>query len=362
MSKKRRVFDINFDDVPAVETPQVDPVVAPSPAPEGRRGPMATAITENADAVTARQSAEAAIRAENDALAHEHVRLKRAGLITDLIPLDLVDTTKLTRDRAPGRDEDMDDLKISIRDIGLSNPIRVEKNGDRYELIQGFRRLSAFRELFEETGDEAFAKIPAGINASGEDLQNLYRRMVDENLVRRDVSFGELARLAISYRCQDPNIESYDRAVEILYASSGRQKRSYIKSFVRLVNAIGDDLLFVAAMPRALGLRLVKLVEDQPDRIEVLLSELRARPDRDDVAEQAILQSFVASGGTTKTKTEVRKTAKSTFKMTRPEGVVKCIAADGRIELQLDRDFSGLERKRLEASVQAFFDELDGEG
>ena len=46
--------------------------------------------------------------------------------------------------------------------------------------------------------------------------------------------------------------------------------------------------------------------------------------------------------------------------MTRPEGVVKCVAADGRIELLLNRDFSGLERKRLEDSVQAFFDTLDG--
>ena len=77
--------------------------------------------------------------------------------------------------------------------------------------------------------------------------------MVDENLVRRDVSFGELARLAISYRCQDPNIESYDRAVEILYASSGRQKRSYIKSFVRLVNAIGDDLVVRCGDATGLG-------------------------------------------------------------------------------------------------------------
>lgn len=179
MSKKKRVFDINFDDV------EIDPPADVPAGTEARRGPMASAISENAEALASRQSAEAAIRAENDALAHEHVRLKRAGLITDMIPLERVLTGKLTRDRVPGRDPEIEELKNSIREIGLSNPIRVEPVGDDYELIQGFRRVTAYRELFEETGDDRFARIPAGINARGEDMLRLYRRMVDENMVRR---------------------------------------------------------------------------------------------------------------------------------------------------------------------------------
>ena len=59
MSKKKRVFDIDFDGVAEVSDAAV-------PAgTEHRRGPMAAAITENADALQARQTAEAAIRAEN---------------------------------------------------------------------------------------------------------------------------------------------------------------------------------------------------------------------------------------------------------------------------------------------------------
>ena len=103
---KRRGFDIDFPGnaegvytgAKRKETPE------PAARPEGRRGPMAAAISENADALRQRAEAERAIREENDRLAHEHVRLKRAGLITDLIPLDAIRIEKLTRDRGPGPD------------------------------------------------------------------------------------------------------------------------------------------------------------------------------------------------------------------------------------------------------------------
>ncbi len=351
MSKKRRVFDIDFDKA---ETP------VPAGTPETRRGPMATAITENADALAARQSAEAAIRAENDALAHEHVRLKKAGLITDLIPLDQIKAEKLTRDRVTGRDDEIDDLKTSIRDVGLSNPIRVEKLEQGYELIQGYRRLTAYRELFDETGDSAYAAIPAGINASGEHIQQLYRRMVDENLVRRGVSFGEMAQLVIAYRNEDPTVESSDRAVEVLFASSGRQRRSYIKSFVRLIQQIGENLEHLEALPRAQGLNLLKRIEEDPSQCEALQQILANHAGRSAAQEHNVLQEFLRLKPALKPKSEAQKTAKTTFRMIRPEGTAKCTAADGRIELQLNRDFSGLERKRLEAAARAFFDTLDG--
>jgi ParB family chromosome partitioning protein len=51
--------------------------------------------------------------------------------------------------------------------------------------------------------------------------------------------------------------------------------------------------------------------------------------------------------------------AKTTFRLARPEGEAKCTVADGRLELRLARDFSGVERKRLEAAVDAFLSALD---
>lgn len=354
MSKKKRVFDINFDDADIGED-------VPT-GTEARRGPMASAITENAEALTARQQAEAAIREENDALAHEHVRLKKAGLITDLIPLELIRTDKLTRDRAEGRDAEIDELKRSIKDIGLSNPIRVEVVGDTYELIQGYRRFTAYQELFEETGEERFARIPAGINAKGEDILRLYRRMVDENLVRRGVTFGEMAQLALQYRNQDPNVQSYDQAVEVLYASAGRQKRAYIKHFVRMLVAADGALHHVPAVSRALGLAVVKRLDEDNNGVGILRRTLRARDDRNEAEEQQVLTDFAAGKGRAerkKTKEPVVRQAKTTFRLNRPEGDAKCTVADGRIELRLERDFSGVERGKLEAAVEAFLAALE---
>ncbi|MEM6939750.1 MAG: ParB N-terminal domain-containing protein [Pseudomonadota bacterium] len=360
MSKKKRVFDIDFDAAEAAPSAAV-PAGTP-PAETGRRGPMAAAITENAEALQARQTAEAAIRSENDALAHEHVRLKKAGLITDLIPLDQIRFEKLTRDRAPGRDAEIDDLKRSIREIGLSNPIRVEPVEGGYELIQGFRRFTAYQELFAETGEDAYARIPAGINAKGEGLLRLYRRMVDENLIRRGVSFGEMAQLAISYRHQAPEVEGYAHAVELLYASSGRQKRNYIKHFVRLLAATDNRLGHVEKLPRALGLQVVKRLEESTEAEVVLNRMLDARTGTSAEEEQAALAAFVAQFSVPERKkvplATAPRQAKTTFRLTRPEGDAKCTVSDGRIELRLAQDFSGVERQKLERAVAAFLDAL----
>ena len=357
MSKKKRVFDIDidFDEV-------AEPPAAAVPAGAERRGPMAAAITENAEALEERLAAEAAIRAENDALAHEHVRLKKAGLITDLVPLDAIRTGKLTRDRVAGRDDEIDELKQSIREIGLSNPIRVEQVGDSFELIQGYRRFTAYQELYAETGDEAYARIPAGINAKGENLLRLYRRMVDENLVRRGVSFGEMAQLAISYAGQAQEVESYDHAVELLYASSGRQKRNYIKHFVRLLAETKGHLRHVDSIPRALGLQVVKQLDEHDEAGRALTRLLASREDRTAEEEQALMADFISqmTAKTPKARIGRPRKARTTFRLERPEGDAKCTVSDGRIELQLERDFSGVERKRLEAAVAAFLAALEG--
>lgn len=379
---KRRVFDIDFPDtgpstsegkslknktVPAGTDQKSEAVPAGTdqksdPAP--RRGPMASAIGETAEALRERQSAEAAIRDENDRLAHEHVRLKKQGLIVDLVPLDQIRTDKLTRDRAITHDPELADLMVSIQAIGLSNPIRVEQTGDGYELIQGYRRLSAYRALYAETGDEAYAKIPAGLVAKGEALEGLYRRMVDENLVRRDISFAEMAELARAYAAdpETPTIE-IGEAVNTLYGSAGRQKRIYIKNFASLLDRIGDRLKFAETVPRALGLDLEKLLSAQEGRDTRLRAALATRMAPTPEAEQEVLRAFLRSEkkrAAAPVKPVVANSAKTTFRYSVPAGTVRCAASDGRLEMRLDRDFSTVDRNRLEEAVAAFFDKLDG--
>ncbi|WP_371170508.1 ParB/RepB/Spo0J family partition protein [Aliiroseovarius sp. 2305UL8-7] len=355
---KRRVFDIDFPEADAPAPPTSEPMAEP------RRGPMASAISENSAAVEERQAVEAEIRAENDRLAHEHVRLKKAGLITDLIPLSAIRTDKLTRDRKPGRDEDLDELKASIRDVGLSNPIRVEQVGEgAYELVQGFRRLSAFQELFDETGDEAFARIPAGLMAHGEELEMLYRRMVDENLVRRDISFAEMAELARGY-VADPETSATtaDEALTALFGSVSRQKRSYIKHFMALLDAIGSHLKFPEAIPRALGLMLEKRLMSEEGAVAKVRAALAAALVTTPEAELAVLREQTSPQPSAGKPSEPKPkgVAKTTFRQDVKGGTVRCAASEGRIEMRIARDFSNVDRHRLEEAVKAFFQELDG--
>ena len=348
---KRRVFDIDFDlnddtDAPAPDAPETE---------VSRRGPMATAISENAAALTDRQSAEAAIRAENDRLAHEYVSLKRDGAIVAKVAIDDVKMTKLTRDRGKGEDPEFNELKTSILELGLSNPIQVEDTGQGYELIQGFRRLSAYRALAKETGEDRFKTIPAVLIAKGEALEKLYRRMVDENLVRRDISFAEMGQLASSY-AQQVGVSVSD-AIDLLYASAGRQKRSYIAHFSALMSVLGDKINYPEAIPRSLGLKLVKAMQDQPrlrGQIEVALDQFK--PDTA-AAEMTVLNSALAPkrpDGTPRPSTS----SKTTIKLNRHSGTVKVTGAQGRIDLQMDKDFGAIDARKLEAAVRVMLDSL----
>lgn len=363
MVKKRRVFDIDFDlddaAEPAPETKsfnvQGHPLQDREPVP--RRGPMASAISETAQANADRAGAEAAIRAENDALAHEHVRLKKLGLITDLIETKQVFSDKLTRDRSAAVDPELDELKRSIQSVGLSNPIRVEPTDRGFELIQGFRRLTAFRELAEETGDQRYQRIPATLVPRGEPLADLYRKMVDENLVRKDLSFGEMAGLAIAY-ARDAGIDTGE-AVSVLYASALKQKRSYIRQFAQLLETLGDAVRHPEAIPRALGLSLGKALEADPGLGEAIRNELTALPDRDAEGEVQVLRAAVERKPAPKAPTTSRTISKTSLRLNRPEGEAKVTAMDGRLDLRLDRDFSAISRERLQRGIEALLKTLE---
>lgn len=357
MTKKRRMFDVDLPE---------EAVDAPAPVEPPRRGPMAAAITETGEATRHRADVEAEIRAENDALAHEFVRLKKLGLITDMIPVAGVHVSKLVRDRSQRQQPEVDDLVTSIRAVGLSNPIRVERSPDGgYELVEGWRRLTAFRTLLTQTGDDRWANIPASLVPPGETVESLYRRMVDENLVRKDISWAEMARLARAY-AEDGigGCEDLDQAVNHLFASTNPQKRSYIRRFALLLTRLEKHLEHPEAIPRALGLSLAHRLELDPALVTQIVQALRNAPRRSAEEEVRILQDLdraepapISPRGNPG-RGRPAKRGKTVLRLPLPAGEVKCTASAGKIELQLDRDFSTVERGRLEAAIEAFFREL----
>jgi ParB family chromosome partitioning protein len=284
-----------------------------------------------------------------------------------MIPVAEVRVTKLVRDRTQRRNPEVEDLKSSLRAVGLSNPIRVEKLPEGgYELVEGWRRLTAFRALLAETGDDRWATIPASFVPPGETVEGLYRRMVDENLVRKEISWSEMARLARAY-VEDGvgGCEDLDQAVNHLFASTNPQKRSYIRRFSFLLSRLEKHLEHPEAIPRALGLSLAQKLEQDPMLAMSIVRALQATPRRTAEEEVAILQSLdrtepaVISPQGNPGRGRPAKRGKTVLRLPLPAGEVKCTAAAGKVELQLNRDFSTIERGRLEAAIEAFFRELD---
>jgi ParB family chromosome partitioning protein len=185
------------------------------------------------------------IREENDTLAHEYVARRDPGGVVEQIGLDDVHTYMLVRHRFPGDDLELESLVTSIRESGLSNPIRVltRPDGAGVELVQGYRRLCAYCALLDETGDAQWATIPALVLTGATDIGGLYRRMVDENVIRKDLSFAEMARAAQTY-AMDPETGANDLsdAVAALFQSAPYSKRSYICSFAYLLDQIAQEI------------------------------------------------------------------------------------------------------------------------
>lgn len=369
MTRKRRGFDIEMpDEVPtsAKETTTTG-VEAPT-----RRGPMASAINENAEALKARRAAEVAIRAENDALAHEYVALRDAGHVVQAVPLDQVHTHMLVRDRMAGEDLELNELVTSIRELGLSNPIRVipRPDGNGVELVQGFRRLSAYRTLFEETGESQWAEIPALILLGVVDIEGLYRRMVDENIIRKDLSFAEMAHAAHSYAA-DPATEARDlsEAVAALFQSAPYSKRSYIRSFAHLLDQIGGVLKYPTEIPRALGVALSRELKERPEITARIKDDLKGWDNRSILDELNVLRRYAGQGGDEaetlsadkvgeRQKSARQGKTKTTFHIQSSTGAIKCTAGEGRLEIKVNRDFSAIDRARLERAIAELVDGL----
>lgn len=366
MTRKKRMFDI---EMPEEDQPEAPPRISSLSPGARRRGPMASALAENAGALSARAEAEARIRAENDALAHEYVAIKRAGQVIRRVPLDDVMTTALVRDRKKGPDDALPELVTSIREVGLSNPIRVEEREDgKFELVQGYRRLSAYRELLASDGED-WGAIPAVILPRGEGQAALYRQMVDENLIRKDISFAEMALTAQAYAA-DPQTAptDVDRAVKELFHSANYQRRSYIRAFARLLDVLGSFLIYPEAISRNLGLTLWKRIEEDQTIVRRIRADLAALDARSPEAEVAVLRAALDADPATRPARTAAQQPNAGGKQRRPRTTfefgqgakrVRCVAGVGQLVLKLDRDLTAVDRKKLEHGIARLLDSLD---
>jgi ParB family chromosome partitioning protein len=174
------------------------------------------------------------------------------------IPLTEIHATALTRDREGLDPEPLRELRLSIAANGLRQPIEVyalpepvEKNGHprRYGLISGLRRLMAFEENHDLTGDPRYATIPAFLRPRGT-LAEALATMVEENEIRAGLSPWERGRIAWLAQRQEifPTIEE---AVLRLYPMASRMKRARLSAVAQVV----EEFNGVLTNPETLSLR-----------------------------------------------------------------------------------------------------------
>ena len=274
-------------------TPARPDYVAPPAAPETKSIPL-PGTPAAAPPISQIAGASATASALED-VTQEMQRIRRDGRLVLSLDLDTVDATHLVRDRMSADADALEALKQSLAARGQQTPIEVVAVGEGYGLISGWRRLTALRALYSETGEARFGQVLALLRQP-ESAADAYVAMVEENEIRVGLSYYERARIAA--RATQLGVYPTEKAaLQGLFATASRAKRSKIGTFLRLYHVLDDSLHHAAAIPERLGLRLVKALEEEPklgDRLKAHLQQMtRANAEE----ELALLESALAGQG-----------------------------------------------------------------
>lgn len=338
---------------------------AAAEAERKRPGPMAVAGRESAEAMTRIVEDQTEQRRRNAEEADAWRRAQADGLVIARLALDAIGVDDLPRDRMAldvvAQSEAMEELKASIRARGQREPIEVFEDGEgRFQLKTGWRRLEALRQLAAEAPDGGFGLVLARVEQRGAERAALYVGMVEENAIREDVSFAEMAHVAIAM-AQDPATAAAtpDEAVSQLYAALHKTKRSTIRRFVELLQAVGGSLADARAVPKHLGAEAARLLKGDAARIARLRRALAAAPEP--TAQNAALTAFIAAEtgaaaadpvGVKPAAARLKADARQKYEFHHAE--MKVTARRGEVRIKAAEDFAAMPRERLEAAVAAF--------
>ncbi|MGP3699619.1 ParB/RepB/Spo0J family partition protein [Rhodobacter sp. NSM] len=339
----------------------IGPVEGPSTGGSRRGrdpGPMGVAVRESA--ASAQEASDALVeqRRQNAADAREFRSARDEGRVLVRLPVSEIDVDQLPRDRLDlegiAESDEMDELKASIRERGQREPIEVFLAASgRYQLKKGWRRLTALRQLHAETEEDRFSCAIARVTLADADRADLYVDMVEENVIRQDLSFAEMAQIAIALAA-DPQagVGDADAAVARLYRSLHKVKRSYIRSFVALMTVLGKDLPFPRAIPRDLGVEIARKLDEG---LEIPLARLSACASANEQNEM-LRELLRGAKRAVQVVAEAAPTARQKYEFR--VGDTKVTARNGEFRIRAACDYSGIERRVLERAVRAFQDAL----
>ncbi|MFD0860460.1 ParB/RepB/Spo0J family partition protein [Roseovarius aquimarinus] len=264
--------------------------------PLGQGAPIAQVAGDAAQNI---QTASAEIRAGQARLAADSNALKEAraaGLLMTELPLEEIEPDAMVRDRIDLAEDEMIELRQSIAASGLRLPIEVFElaepapGGARYGLISGYRRFIAVRALQELTGQAKYDRIRAIIRPRSE-ADGAFISMVEENEVRSQLTPFERGRIAV-ISAQQGAFLNVEEAVDRLYATASKSKRSKVRSFAMIFEELGDMLTFPEALSEKRGLRLATALRNGADA--ALREALARRIPENSEQEWATVESVIA--------------------------------------------------------------------
>lgn len=336
-----------------------------SPAKPGPRvrtvGPMGAAVREAAESLQETTEAKVEQRRRNAEDAKSFRAAQQEGRVLISVPLGEISTTDLPRDRLAleevAASDEMEELKASIRERGQKEPIELYRDvSGALQLKKGWRRFTALSQLFAETNDAEFATITARVEQGDSGRINRYVDMVEENVVRENLTFAEMAQVAIT-AANDDEVDGHDaeEMVPRLYSALHKTKRSYVRAFVFLLQVLGDDLKWPKAVARNLGVDVSRALRNGQGAVE-LKSALAncADPQEQAVVLGGFLSNMQAAKGAPKPRPKPLE--KFEFRI----GETKVTARKGECRIVSDRDFANIPRGHLERAIKAFEAALEG--
>jgi ParB family chromosome partitioning protein len=259
MAKRRRLEAPSTDDLTRIEE-QFRSETSERFSPTRGIAPIAQMAADSA-ALSQTESAEAREhRARMEADSARLVRVQADGLLMVELPLDQIDEGAMIRDRMVMNDDAIQELRQSISTHGLRLPIEVfelenpSEGGARYGLLSGYRRLLAMRGLHELTDSDKYKTIRSLIRPR-ENSAGAFILMVEENEVREELSHFERGRVSV-IAAQQGAFANTEDAVNKLFASGSKAKRSKIRSFALIFEELGDMLDFPESLTERRGLQL----------------------------------------------------------------------------------------------------------
>jgi len=296
MAKRRKVAAPSAEDLNRIEEEfRRETLTKP-----GAMAPISQVASETAHAQPI-EPAETRAEQARDKRDAEELRVARGqGRVIVDLPIGQIKDDAMVRDRMVMDSAEMEELKLSIAAHGLRLPVEVfdrreavnadDTDSKPYGVLSGYRRLTAFRDLYALTRDEKYSTIKALIR-DPDALGGAFAAMVEENEIRAGLSHFERGRIAV-IAAQQGVFTGTEQAVAALFSAASKAKRSKIRSFSLIFEELGDMLAFPEGLKERDGLRLATALRHGG---ESQLREALGQIEVDSSAEEwAILEPVVA--------------------------------------------------------------------